>query len=102
MASTALYGAGPPIVHFAHAAVGRGVASAAARIALPLAGFGLAHLLGSGSGWPTQDMNGRDAVGGLAGGAAASGLDAALLGWDRWRGMERVGAFRGLALGASF
>jgi hypothetical protein len=95
-----VYGVGAPAVHFARGAAGRGLASLTVRALLPLVGFGFGYLLSAGS---ARDPRMEDGViGAVAGGAGATMIDAAVFGWDRWHGPDRIGSLPCFAVSGSF
>jgi hypothetical protein len=100
LAAVGVYGVGAPAVHFAHGAVGKGLVSLTVRALLPLGGFGLGYLLGAGSASDRRTEGG--VIGAVAGGAGATIFDAAVLGWDRWQGVERIGNVPCFAVSGSF
>jgi hypothetical protein len=75
-AAAGAYAIGPPIVHFAHGNVGKGLGSLALRLLGPLVGYELASWLSG-----PRDQVG---LGIVAGPATAVAADAGLLAWDRW------------------
>jgi hypothetical protein len=99
-AAAGVYGVGAPAVHFTHGAVSKGLASLALRALLPLVGFGFGSLLGAGSARDRRMDEG--VIGAVAGGAGAAMFDAAVLGWDRWQGSERIGNLPCFAVSGSF
>jgi hypothetical protein len=100
LAAAGVYGVGAPTVHFAHGAVGKGLASLTVRALLPLAGFGFGYLLSVGSASHRRMDDG--VIGAVAGGAGATMVDAAMLGWDRWQGHDRIGTLPCFAVSGSF
>jgi hypothetical protein len=95
--SVTSYALGPPIDHFAHGSAAKGLADLALRVALPLAGFGLARMIGG----PQVDL-GYEALGIAAGCVGASAFDAGVLGWDRWHGPAAIPRTATMGFATSF
>jgi hypothetical protein len=100
--SIGVYAIGPAVIHFSHGSVGKGLGSLALRIAMPFLGFRFGNLLSESLQWPSGSGMEASAVGALVGGAGAMALDATLIGWDRWQGVERTGRILCFAASSSF
>jgi hypothetical protein len=90
VASAGVYVVGAPAVHFARGSIGAGFESALLRLALSLAGFSVGYLLGANAGLTRDDAIQNGGFGAVVGAAGATAVDAAFLGWDRWRSPETV------------
>ena len=96
--AVAIYATGPVVIHLAHGSVGSGLGSLALRIGLPFVGYLAGAYL------QRSNMGGSESgtLGFVAAAGAAAALDAAFLGWDRWRGSDGPALASMVALSGSY